>query len=262
MPVNLEVLGKILAKAEGTDNAEEREIFMSKAQEIAATLGVELAMARAKHADKSKREEPIRKTIKVGNERSKKNDYFVKLFHAIAQPHDVRITIGYKNLYCTAYGLPSDISIVEALFAMSAVQMMSDANDAIAQGVQKTAGRWGEPVDGRVYRAHFYEGFISRLTNRLWLARRDAIRATGGKSEGASTLTQLVLRDKAKDVDNFYNEQNKHWAITGTTKYWEPPSRNDYVASAVIRGEQSATNLDLNLDPKVESGSKRQIDRS
>lgn len=261
MSANLDKLGKILALADEGSTPEERDAFMQKAEELAAVLGVELALARAHHANKSKREVPIKRTIKVGNERSKKNDYLVQLFITIAHPHDIKVTIGYRNIYVNAYGLPSDIDIVEALFGMSVIKMIRDADQAVKiDKLQLTAGRYGGPVDGRIYRSHFYDGFRSQLASRLWTARRDAIRANGGDTEAGDTGTDIILRDKAKEVEEFYEEDLKHWSRR--TGSWKGPSTNGYIPDAIERGSKSASNMDLNLSPKIDNPIKGRLARS
>lgn len=243
--INLDKLGKILALADGGATEEERDAFMRKAEELAAVLGVELAVARAAHADKSKREEPERRMVKVGNERSRYNAYMVELFIACAYPHDVRVTIGWRNIMCHGYGLPSDLAIVEAMFGVTAIQMVTDADKAIKAGAQRTAD-YGYPVDGRIYRANFYKGFISALESRLWRARESAI--INNDREAGSTGTALVLRDKAKEVYDFYTESTKHISRRGG---WQAPERDDYIATAVRQGSASAHATDLSLTNKV-----------
>lgn len=242
----LERLGKILALADNGSTEEERDSALRAAEEMAAALGVELAVARARHAERSRRETPVKGRFKVGDERSRYNAYLVELFCAIAGPHDVLVTVGWRNLYVFTYGLPSDQAIVEALYGVAAVRMTADADAALRRGLQKTAGYYGEPVDGRVYRAHFYRGYKSQLQTRLWRARHAAIRNAPAAGPGQAG-TDIVLRDKAQEVREFYQDETRHLGL-GT---WKPPQRDDYVRDAVDQGAASAAATDLQLDPKI-----------
>jgi len=248
----LEKLGKILALADNGMTEGERDRALQVAEEMAAALGVDLAVARARHADRSRRESAVKRQVRIGDERSRYNAYLVQLFVSIAEPHDVIVTVGWRNLYVFGYGLPSDLAIVEALYGVAAVRMVADADAALRRGLQKTAGWYGSPVDGRVYRAHFYDGYRSKLQTRLWEARHKAIRnATVGSSGDPGTA--LVLRDKAKEVREFYEAATHHWSRRGT---WKPPRRDDYVRDAVEQGAGSAAATDLQLEGRV--GASRQ----
>jgi hypothetical protein len=247
----LDRLGRILALADNDGATEdERAQAMRAAEEMAAVLGVELAVARAGHADRSRRETPVKRQLKVGSERSRTNAYMVELFCAVAEPHDIIVTVGWRDIYVYGYGLPSDLAIAEALYGVAAVRMVADADAALRRGLQKTAGRHGTPVDGRAYRAHFYEGYRSGMLTRLWRARHAAIQAAPA-GEAGQPGTDIVLRDKAREVREFYDAQARHWTRRGT---WKPPQRDDYVRDAVQQGEASAAATNLQLDPGIGTG--------
>ncbi len=256
MSKTLDRLGKILALADSGATEEERSHALRMAEDMAATLGVELAVARAHHASKTERETPQKRRVVVGNERSRYNAYLVELYCAIAGPHDVVVTVGWRNLHVVAFGLPSDLDIVEALFAVCAVAMVTDADHTLRRGEHKTAGMHGQPVDGRVYRAHFYRGFHSQLQTRLWDARTTAIRNSTGAGDEAGAGTDLVLREKAAEVHDFYKEQTKHLGRIGT---WRPPQRNESVHEAVRRGAEAAARTNLANSSEVAGHRREQL---
>lgn len=254
----LDRLGNILAVADNGATEGERDDALRKAEQMAAVIGVELSVARAHHADKAKRETPEKRTFKVGDERSRYNAYLVELFGAIAGPHDVIVTVGSRNIFVFGYGLPSDLDIVHTLYGVAAVKMVTDANAALRRGEQRTAGRYGRSVDGRVYRAHFYQGFRSQLQTRLWEARRHAISADTSSATGQPGAA-LVLRDKAREVEEYYEDDAKHWSRRST---WKAPQRQDYVADAVRSGADSAARTDLVLTGQVGSARRSQLTAS
>lgn len=253
---NMDTLAKILAQAENTDNEAEAEAFMAQAERRAAVMGVTLDMARA-HSQSKEFQTPVERQFEVGSWNGRYNAYMVKLFLAIAHPHDVRVSISGRNVYCFGTGFPSDLDIVGALFEVAAHRMVADANAALKRGEQKKAYN-GVGVDGRVWRAHFYDGYISTLAARLWSERAKAIKEWEmTKQEGQSPYmnemegsqsTALVMSNKKDKVEEAYRAANPHFFHedgSSRTKGWQAPEREDYVGSARRAGSSSAQETNL-----------------
>lgn len=238
----LDTISKVLANAEDqTLTEEERELFFQKAAKLASAIGIDLAIARAHKIKKEKREEPEKRSFKVGSYGAKNNGYMVELFTRIAEPHDVSCMIGHGNVWVFGYGFPSDLDIVNALYGVAVIHMVNSATEALKRGVHKDASGLST-VDGRIWRAEFYEGFIARLSSRLWQAHHEAKKAVEGTD---STGVELVLRDKRQEVKEFLDKENEHRRHIGS---WSPPDRNSWVDEARQAGRHSATNLNLNPD--------------
>lgn len=238
----LDTISKVLGKAEDPRiPEEERQLYFEKAQELAAAVGIDLAIARAHKVKNEKREEPEKRNFKVGSYGAKNNGYMVELFLRIAAPHDVECMIGGSNTWVFGYGFPSDLDIVNALYGVAVIHMVNSATTALKRGVHKDASGLST-VDGRIWRAEFYEGFIARLSSRLWQAHHEAKKAVEGTD---STGVELVLRDKRQEVKEFLDKENEHRHHIGS---WSPPERSNWSGEAREAGRHSATNLNLNPD--------------
>ncbi len=252
MSGTLDTLAKVLAQAENTTNEAERQLFMERAEQMAAKSGIDLAIARA-HSESRHRQKPEKRSFIIGQFGAKMNAHKVKLFLAIAEPHDVTVTIGGSNIFCWGYGFPSDLDIVTALFDMMSVHMVGSADAALMRGEQHDArDTWGRRgVDGRIWRRWFYEGFISALTTRLWAARAQAMQDTGD-----TIGTKLVLADRSGEVEDFFKEETRHKHI-GIWSGTKPRVRDDYVESAVNHGAATARSADIGLDSTKVASPKR-----
>ena len=256
-------IAAILNKAENTDNEHERDAYMHAAYVKSQRHGIDLTMARAFTAKNETREEPTHRHIYLTEERYFSRvpttlKHYVSLFSALAGPNDVKINIAHNSTYVIAFGLPSDIDMTEALYMSLVVQMSQAADAYIKSGEYKkeTVGRyvkrrhpyWGDyenvwvekPVDGRVARSSFMQGFITKVRARLWEARNEAEAAA--KEAQANSLSPevenreeqveqsyaLVLKSKGKEREDYYK---KHSTARGSYK--------GYSASA---GSSSAAN--------------------
>ena len=222
----IERIGKALALAERSTGAE-AELAFAKAQELATLYAVDLEVARRSMADREKREEPIQKRIDFDTALATRNTKksLVSLFSAVARPNDVTIDIAYDSTYVLAYGFPSDIEIVERMFAVIAPQMVQGANAYLATGEHRkeTAAYWDEaswsyvrkPVDGRTARVNYYSSFVSRIGQRLREMREQAQESVADRevvvlsdAGVTSTTAALVLKEKEVAVRSFYSERS------------------------------------------------------
>lgn len=64
-------------------------------------------------------------------------------------------------------------------------------------------------VDGRVWRANFYDAFISKIRTRLREAKKQAMKDAGIDITDESDSRTLALRDKKKEVEDSYREHYK-----------------------------------------------------
>lgn len=278
-------LSKILNQAErAPEGSPEREAFMEKALVMSQAIGIDLAVARAHQADREKVETPTRKQIQVGQYGSKSqsrlNGYLASLFNAVATPNDIQVTFGGNNIYIYAYGFPSDIEVAEKLFASLSVQMVAEADRLLKAGANKEwvedaplyetrddGDFWGgyravkrdedgnvvrgralrSKVDGRVWRANFYEGFIARISSRLYDARNEEVarrRTEEGKESGSTTL---ALRDKSREVVDFYKDETKHMRLG----IWKPPETSMFSAAGLVTGQSVAAKASLGTETGV-----------
>jgi hypothetical protein len=263
----LDKLAKILAQAENASTPEEASTYMKKAQSLATLGSIDLAVARQHTAKKEQREQPTHKMITIGQARKQNNARLVNLFNAIAYANDVRLNIANNSTFVIAFGMPSDIEVVEVLYASLLFQMVESANAWLKTGEYKketVRGKkkvwdayWGEwdyetvykPMDGRTARANFYDAFTGRISARLQEARKEALEAakektysvpsTGvdGKEYEIEVTAALVLFDKKKEVSDYFNAKS---TAKGTWKGASTTTRSSTARSAGDSAGRSA----------------------
>lgn len=234
----IDKIGSLLMKAESTDNQHEKDAYLTKAQELATLASIDLEVARGRQITKTMRETPIKKEIKLFsyNDKSRNKSAFVYLILAIGAQNDLEFDIAHNSTYVIAYGYPSDIDVTEALYASLSQQMVREAEDYLKTGEYKKEIRrsqikvkdsWGfydyklvnKPVDGRVARRAFYDGYKNVISARLRAARKAVIdnytfttAASGAEvmvsNTAAPASADLVLIDKRKTVNAFRKEKS------------------------------------------------------
>jgi hypothetical protein len=239
MSSDVSTIAALLAKAERTDNPHEAEAYLAKAQHLATLRSVDLAMVRARTARSRRRVAPVSRTVQVGEPGRRANTHLVSLFVAVARANDVVVDVARNSTYVIAYGMPSDLDLVDQLWGSLAHQMVEAAGRYLDSGawrdqtyravVRERVGRWSVPrVQERPHtkqtaRAAFYRGFIDRIGTRLRQVHDEAVveaaaasRADAKRSPTADgTLpspggpsTEVVLAQKAAEVQAFYARQS------------------------------------------------------
>ena len=225
-----EQIGKLLIQAERTDNVEEKQAFFAKAQKLASTYSIELELARQKVLKGEKRETPIQKRIDIGEPGKPLNAVFCTLGTEIGEANDIRFNIAHNSTYLVAFGMPSDIAVLEAFYAHIAPQMIKAGDKWVRDGEWKGEMTWCtgthrmKPVTARVARRCFYEEFIAEIGRRLRRAKREAEAAAieaqpetevmerveeNGSESLVTRETSLVLAEKAVEVADFYKQTSR-----------------------------------------------------
>ena len=124
-------IAALLRQAENTDNVHEAETFMAAAQRLATTTSIDLAVARAHSATRSKAQEPTQRTITIGNAGTRGLRTYVQLFVVIAAANDVKCDVASNSTFVYAYGFAEDIDATHALYASLVVQMVKAADTYI-----------------------------------------------------------------------------------------------------------------------------------
>lgn len=282
----LDRISKVLNQAENASTPEEAAAYMQRAQALASANAIDLAVARAHQADKEKRQQPEKRTVRIDDyawRQSASTKWKCQLYLAVAHVNDLKCIIAGNNTVVWPYGFPGDLDVAEALYNSLVVQMVAAADEGLKKGLNKEKKRvykrvrvpipdeerdWGcqvdeeawdshryyadsqeyhdgiarqfsqeyadkhyplppkfklervkdengewvieeslrTLVDGRIWRQNFYQGFISRIESRLWAAKAEARKHYDEVHEDTSTETGIVLRSKALEVDEFYNE--------------------------------------------------------
>jgi hypothetical protein len=224
-------IAALLRQAEGTDNGYEADAFMQAAQRLATTASIDLAVARAHVAEHEKRITPIQRSVAIGEPGTKGLRTYVALFLAIAHANDVTCDIARNSSTVYCYGYDTDIAACEALYASLAVQMVRASDGYIKSGAYRsetvrrqvtTRDEWGTyrrwtdaPVRATTARINFQHAFAARIGTRLreasQAAEAEAIAADVRREPATAetTGTELVLRNKAVELRDFYKATSK-----------------------------------------------------
>lgn len=204
--MRIERIAALLAKAERTDNEAEAEAYLMKAQALATAASIDLAVARTRMA--KSRPEPTMRTVTIGERGKRANPHLVALFIAIADPNDAHVDVAHDSTFVIAYGMPSDLEVVEAVFASVSVQMVQAGQIWVRGGawrgetytaVRRGRGGWvRRPHTAQTAKVAFYRAYAERIGERLREARDETVR------ESRAPGTELVLRDKAAEVREFH----------------------------------------------------------
>jgi hypothetical protein len=242
MTADVSTIAALLAKAERTDNPHEAEAYLAKAQQLATLRSVDLAMVRARNARARRRVTPVSRTVQIGEPGKRANTHLVSLFVAVARANDVVIDVARNSTYVIGYGMPTDLDLVEQLWASLAHQMVEAAARYLDGGTWRSqtyrsigrqqVGRWSAPVvefrphTSQTARAAFYRGFVERIGARLQQARQDALREATGPADSDEVPDRrgvaaddgvnangpsaaLVLAHKADEVQSFYRQESR-----------------------------------------------------
>ena len=225
MSATLDRIGALLAKAERTDNEAEAEAYLVKAQQLATLASVDLAVARARVARREARQQPEARTTTIGEKGRRANPHLISLFVAVAHANDAQVDVASNSTYVIGYGMPSDLDVVETIFASLSVHMVHSSQAYVTgrtwEGetyigvVGRSRRRVRKPHTAQTARAAFYRAYVERIAERLSRAREEALaslpRVTGesGRLPGTSSSGVVALRAKASEVRAFHAQQSK-----------------------------------------------------
>lgn len=232
----LDRIGALLAKAESTDSLHEAEALVAKAQQLATTHAVDLATARQRTARRHRREHVTQRKVMLGRRGETGLRHRILLFVGIAHVNDVQVDVARDSTYVLAFGFPSDLDVVDALYGSLATQMTAAATAAIRRGEHREDRYWSDAAgawrsDARVYRTNFNDGFVAAITERLAQARAAALTAPGGDADapaGVAAGAELVLVAKAEEVQAYHrthSDARGTWRGSRAGAPWSPGGR-------------------------------------
>jgi hypothetical protein len=236
-------IAALLRQAEGTDNVHEAEAFMAAAQRLATATSIDLAVARSHSATRSKAQDPVQRTITIGNAGTRGLRTYVQLFTVIAHANDVRCDVASNSTFVFAYGFPEDIDASHALYASLVMQMVRASEAYISTGDHR-------PTPTITARLNFQLAFGARIGQRLADAREEAKRqAQADRSRRPGTA--IALRDKEIERRDFYTQESK---ASGT---WTASRASAGYSSAARRaGDKAGRRARLGNSPELPKGRK------
>lgn len=234
----MDKIAKLLAMAEGTDNAAEAEAFTAKATQLMFDHSIDEAML-AQAGNKSN-ESVIAKDIVIEGYAKAKSSLLV----GVCTPFGVKCIrtpnnkTGWSTMNLTIVGWESDIANVEVLFASLVMQMTNE--------MERQAKR-NKNVHGRAFKQAFIIGFANEVFRRLTIQRADAVKVAEDSTPG--TEVAIVERSKAVST-NFARRYPRTGKATGPQ-----------VSSRTAMAEGRAAGQRANIGQSEVSGGRRAIGR-
>jgi len=257
-PRSLGRIAKLLRQAESTSHEAERDAFLAKAQELATTHSIALAVARAHGARSEVRDRLTQRDVVLGERGKRGLSRYARLLLHVAEANDLKCTIRTDSTVVTLHGFESDAEMAEALFASLVVQMVEAGEQFLASGAHhddridawdSRRRRWvSKPVPTITARLNFYEAYGDRIGRRLREAREQAVeRAVAEERRRGDRLpvgTALALRHKELAVHDHFTEALRRDRVRGTWRgaTSDPDTRS---RSAVRAGRRAASRADL-----------------
>ncbi|MFC7673973.1 DUF2786 domain-containing protein [Mycolicibacterium sp. GCM10028919] len=231
-------IAALLRQAENTENEHEAEAFMAAAQRLATTTSIDLAVARAHAATRTAAQEPVQRTVTIGNAGTRGLRTYVQLFVVIAMANDVKCDVASNSTFVYAYGFAEDIDATHALYASLVVQMVKASDAYIATGRHR-------PTPTITARLNFQLAFGARVGQRLSDARDEAKRQVAADVERPKG-TEIALRNKDIELKSFYREASK---ARGT---WRATNASAGYSSAARRaGDRAGQRAKLGPSPEL-----------
>lgn len=225
---SIERISALLAKAERTDNPNEADAYLAKAQELATAASIDLAIARAGIAARERRTQPEMRTVTIGEKGKRANQHLIALFIVIAHANDAHVDVASNSTFVMSFGMPSDLDVIEAIYSSVSVQMVQHSQRWLRTGEWRGSTYTRKEGWRRVTKSHtaqtaraaFYRGYVQRIGERLDSAREQTLASMAVRATG----TDLVLRDKAKEVSAFHRSSSQ---ARGTWGGYSGGARND-----------------------------------
>ncbi len=239
-------IAALLRQAEGTDNMHEAEAFMAAAQRLATTTSIDLALARAHSAERTKAQMPVQRTITIGAAGTKGLRTYVQLFVMIGQANDVKCDVASNSTFVYAYGFAEDIDATHALYTSLLMQMVKASEAYIASGAHR-------PTPTITARLNFQLAFGAR--DRPAPDRQAREEAQREADEADRPGTAIALRDKDIELRSFYREASQ---ARGT---WRATNASAGYSSAARRaGDRAGRHARLGLNQEI-SGARGALEK-
>lgn len=266
----LDLIAKLLRQAEGTTHKAEAEAFMARAQTLATRHSIDLAMARAHTAKAERRERPEERVVRIGPAGQRGLAMYVRLFLVVAHANDVQCLVQSDSTLVYALGFPSDIELVETLYASLVTQMVTAGDRYLRSAAFRNrpeqeqwddrTGRWVvRRTHATTARLAFYRGFVATMGSRLEAAKEEAVSAAtrqeqrarrGREPANLPVSTAVVLREKQAEVDAFVADVSEAKGVRGAWR-GSRGGRDDVTSRRA--GARAARNASLSDRKGIES---------
>jgi hypothetical protein len=272
MSSSLERIAALLAKAESTEHPEEADAYLMKAQSLATLASIDLATARGIREKRERVQSPESRTFTIGQKGKRANTHLISLFVVVAHANSAHVDVASNSTFVISYGVPSDLDVVETMYASLAVQMTASSqryvNSGIWRGETYTArvrttrgfGRAKKEFTAQTARASFYRAYITRIEERLTEARVAGIKESDSRDSAIGEKTgagALVLARKEDAVKSFHRQASQARGSWGGYS----GAAAHAAGTAAAEGRRAASSARFGGSPAL-PGSPRQVGSS
>lgn len=214
MAVTIERIAALLVKAERTDNEAEADAYLMKAQQLATMASIDLALARSATDRREQPQQPEARTRTIGEKGRRANRHLITLYIVIAHANDAHVDVASNSTYVIGYGMPSDLDVIEAMFASLSVHMVHASQQYVTrrdwEGETYVAvvdrRRRVKQHTAQTARVAFYRAYTERIEERLTRARQETLQQAPAPAQARGTSVEVALREKAAEVKAFHRE--------------------------------------------------------
>ncbi len=192
----IDLIRKLLAKAEGTSNEEERDAYNAKATNLMLQYGIEDAMLTAANAERAKTEQIISKTIVLQDVPKSYSYEYAALVIRIARALGMQgfMLVTDRKEPCIV-GFESDIKRSLPLLKSLVWQCTDELQRYAIRWVSKNHTMSG--TDKYNAKRAFIVGFTSAVQKKMTPVVQEAMNKVPG--------AELVLVDRTKQIEAFMN---------------------------------------------------------
>lgn len=200
MSKEIELIAQLLAKAESTEFAEERETFMRAAEKKAARLSIDLSVARAHKDGKEARSKnaPVKQEFDIGTKGDRGAGTYSDLLTALGEAHDMRWW-RYGNERVDLVGLSFDMEYIEKVYPILLYEMVKGCQNFLSSGTWKSDG-----VTRSEARFSYCKTFAETVKSRIISTRLEA-RNEHERESGDSVA--LVVADQKKEIHSLFRSE-------------------------------------------------------
>jgi hypothetical protein len=240
-------VAKLLTHADKAGTDEERRTYIEKAEGLAATHAINLALVRKQQADAAD-PEGVRDQPMTGEQFSlgalpstTYRNLAVELGSAIARAHGATCSIRGKSMWLTFYGFPEDVHLTELMLTRVTPMMFDECDRYLQSWEHKSTGV--ATVSARItFCKNFAWEVGSRLKEAVEQAEKEVVETLALTDGNASTSTELALRDKALEVRDYVAHEFKRQGVKGS---WKGSGTSNWSGSAASAGRSAAQNANL-----------------
>lgn len=240
----IDLVTKILNKADRAGTPEERIAFLEGAERLASKHSLDLALMRKRQADASEdRDRPT--TGKLYDLSPLPNvtarNLAVELGSAIGRAHGTECFIRGRSQYLTFMGYPEDIHMVELMLSRVLPMMFEDADDYLRSPEHRYSGVAN--VSARITFCKSYAGEVGRRLREAVKATQDEVaHETEGQGTAPVGSTEIALATKAVEVKDYVKYEFQRLGVRG---HWSGSRTSNWSGSAHDSGRRAAREANL-----------------